>query len=172
MKFFLLTVALLQALVFSGCQPAPRFVPGVEVETGQPAGSSPAAAKFTERFFAALDNGDEAACWPMLSVIEKRRDSTKVRSILRDGYIPAMRGFDSWSSPPAVTKIRSLDATPEFPGPLYMVERLSKRKDGKEECLAAIVQFDRNNHPYVENLYRGKTQMEARAKMIESAKVR
>lgn len=112
------------------------------------------------RFFEGLKEGRDDIYWPLMSPVQQSPGLKKEYKEIE----PAMQGFVSWTSQPSVSVIKSLDATPQFPGPFYVVERMAKFTDG-EACLIAIVEFDRGNNGFVNSIYRGDTPAAARAEL-------
>lgn len=119
--------------------------------------------QIASRFFQGLKEGQDDVYWPLMSPVQQSPGLKKDYKEIE----PEMAGFVSWSSQPRVKVIRSLDATPQFPGPFYVVERLAKFSDGNA-CLIAIVEFDRGNNGYVNSIFRGDTAVEARAELDQA----
>ena len=119
------------------------------------------ASQVAANFFGGLKEGREDVYWPLMSPVQQSPGLKKDYEEIE----PSMQGFVSWSSQPSVTVIKSLDATPQFPGPFYVVERTAKFSDGSQPCLIAIVEFDRGNNGFVNSIYRGDTRSAARAEL-------
>ena len=116
-----------------------------------------------ERFFQGLKDGRDDVYWPLMSPVQQ---SPGLKQEYKE-IEPAMQGFIAWTSRPAVTVKRSLDATAQFPGPFYVVERMARFSDG-EACLIAIVEFDRGNNGFVNSIYRGDTRDDARTEVQQA----
>ncbi len=159
MKTPLLTPFLALGLLLGGCASTLTDSPdqmrdsALEVESGTVAA----------RFFQGLKEGRDDVYWPLMSPVQQTPGLKKDYKEIE----PAMQGFVSWTSRPSVSVIRSLDATPQFPGPFYVVERMARFTDG-EACLIAIVEFDRGNNGYVNSIYRGDTPSAARAELQQA----
>lgn len=115
------------------------------------------------RFFTGLKEGRDDVYWPLMSPVQQTPGLKKEYKEIE----PAMQDFVTWTSTANVEVMRSLDATSQFPGPFYIVERMAKFKDGNA-CLIAIVEFDRGNNGYVNSIYRGDTVAQARAELNSS----
>jgi len=115
------------------------------------------------RFFEGLKEGRDDVYWPLMSPVQQSPGLKKDYKEIE----PAMAGFISWTTQPKVSTMRSLDATPQFPGPFYVVERMAKFSDGNA-CLIAVVEFDRGNNGFVSSIYRGETAAQARAELQQA----
>lgn len=118
------------------------------------------------RFFEGLKEGRDDVYWPLMSPLQQSPGLKKDYKEIE----PAMEGFVSWTSSPSVSTIHNLDATQQFPGPFYVVERTAKFSDGSTPCLIALVEFDRGNNGFVNSIYRGESRSAAMAELEQAIK--
>lgn len=163
MKTLLLATALSSGLLLASCAFTEQQKVDQLLTTFQCEDSGKVAASFYEAL--AAGNDDE---YGSLIIPTGKQDRQKLKAELKKDGEPVMRGFSKWSSSPAISTVKNLDATPEFPGPFYVVERTAAFADGGEQCLIAVVEFKRGGSGYVSSFYRGKTRGDARKHMREA----
>lgn len=161
----LLPIVLATCFLLGAC----AFTERQKVDQLQTIFRNEAAGKVAARYYEALAADRDAEFWSLMAPFVKQGNPGLRAALVKNGE-SAMRGFTKWSSSPSISTVKNLDATAEFPGPFYIVERTAEFDDGSTYCFIAIVEFDRGGTGYVSSLHGAKTRGEARKRMLEASK--